>query len=208
MPINIEITSSRLLLVEGKDTLKFFEAAHEKMGSPGIQILDFGGIKELLSFLGALKVNSGFIQLVKSIGIVRDAELDAKAAFASVCGSLQRVKLPVPRRPGVAVDGPPRVNVLILPDNTNPGMLEDLCLGSVADAPVISCIDEFFACVQKRQGYIPGNKSKAKLRVFLASRKDPTKLPGNALKADYIPWKHPHFDHIKRFLEDLLKSGN
>jgi ABC-type multidrug transport system ATPase subunit len=73
------------------------EAAREKMGSTGIQILDFGGVADLKSYLGALKVNSGFIQLVKSIGIVRDAELDSKAAFASVCGSLQRVKLPVPR---------------------------------------------------------------------------------------------------------------
>ena len=197
-----------MLLVEGNDTLKFFEAALEKMNSTGIQILDFGGVNDLASYLGTLKMNSGFIQLAKSIAIVRDAESDAKAAFDSVRGSLQRVKLPVPRRPGVAVDGPPRVNVLILPDNTNPGMLEDLCLGSVADAPVISCIDEFFACVQERQGYIPGNKSKAKLRVFLASRKDPTKLLGNALKADYIPWKHPQFDHIKRFLAELLKSEN
>lgn len=203
MPINIEITSSKLLLVEGKDTQKFFEAAQEKMGSTGIQLLDFGGVTDLKSYLGALKVNSGFIQLVKSIGIVRDAELDSKAAFASVCGSLQRVNLPVPPRPGVAVDGPPRLNVLILPDNTNPGMLEDLCLGSVADDPVISCIDKFFKCVKERQGYIPGNKSKAKLRVFLASRKDPTKLPANALKADYIPWVHPQFDHIKRFLAEL-----
>src|SRR5580698_4259709 len=54
--------------------------------------------------------------------------------------------LSVPAAPNVLAPGNPAVNVFILPDNTNPGMLEDLCLASVQGQAAYSCLDSYFQC--------------------------------------------------------------
>ncbi len=203
MPQPRVITEARQLLVEGRDAEVFFSALIRSMGMTGLQVQDFGSIYELQAFLKAFRIAPGFAATVTSLGIVRDAESDPRAAFNSVRSALRNAGLPTPARPGAAAEGSPRVNVLILPDANSPGMLETLCLQAVVADPVLPCVDSFFACMEEKTGSLPINMEKARAHAFLASRPKPDLLIGQAANAGYWPWGDPAFDHVKRFLLDL-----
>ena len=82
------ITKKAWLLVEGKDPLNFFGGLCNELSlSQKLQIMNFGGVKELRGFLIGLRGASGFAD-VKSIGIIRDAEEDSTRAFQSVKSKL------------------------------------------------------------------------------------------------------------------------
>ncbi|MFQ5793994.1 MAG: DUF3226 domain-containing protein [Candidatus Bipolaricaulia bacterium] len=157
---------------------------------------------DLAPYLETLIITSGFDD-VTSLGIVRDAEEDATTAFRSVCGSLGRARLSVPKQPMVVAGSNPKVSVFILPDCSNSGMLETLCLQTISNDPIMSCIDQYFQCVQNQTGDSPGNLPKAKVHAFLASRPTPGLLLGQASHAGYWAWENPIFDDIKQFLKTL-----
>lgn len=168
-----------------------------------IQVQDFGGINDLSKFLAGFMLAPNFAQMVESLGIVRDAETNPISAFQSVCSALNSAQLPKPEQPESLTDSEPRISILILPDANTPGMLETICLRAVADDPVIECIDEYFKCVNQKR-LCPRLMDKAKLQAFLASRREQRPL-GQAMQKNYISWKSKEFDHIKRFLNSLIK---
>ena len=70
----------KLLLVEGKTPLDFFDALTQKLGLQDIiEIRNFGGVSELRPYLKTIPKVSSY-SVLKSIGICRDAETDATAA--------------------------------------------------------------------------------------------------------------------------------
>ena len=201
MPAPREISASRQLLVEGRDAEVLFRALLSAQGLTGIQVQDFGSITELRGFLKALVRAPGFAEVV-TLGVVRDAETDAAAAYQSVCGALAHAGLPTPGAPGPS-GAAPRVAVFILPDGTAPGMLETVCLESVTGDPATPCLEPFFECVRQQGGALPGNMVKARLHAFLATRPKPDLLLGQAAHAGYWPWASPAFERIKQFLASL-----
>ncbi|MBC6472271.1 MAG: hypothetical protein GDA48_05205 [Hormoscilla sp. GM102CHS1] len=124
----------------------FFNALLTHLHISDVQVEQYGGKDALGSYLKTLKVRSGYREVV-SLGIARDADNSAHSAFQSVCGALNRAGLAVPSKSGEITLNSPQVIVMILPDNENPGMLEDLCLAAVSADPVLQCIDEYFKCV-------------------------------------------------------------
>lgn len=199
MPAPREISASRQLLVEGRDAEVLFRALLSAQGLTGIQVQDFGSITELRGFLKALVRAPGFAEVV-TLGVVRDAETDAAAAYQSVCGALAHAELPAP---GALAGVLPRTAVFILPDGAAPGMLETVCLESVTGDPATPCLDPFFECVRQQGGTLPGNMVKARLHAFLATRPKPNLLLGQAAHAGYWPWDSPAFEGIKQFLASL-----
>ena len=145
-------TSAIQLLVEGNDQRNFFGELVQHLKIEDLQIQDFGGVDEIRGFLRVMVKQSGFHGTVKVLGIVRDAESSAQGAFQSVQSSLRNAGLPVPdrpgesARPGEAAGVAPAVNVLILPGDGAPGMLETLLCRTFADTAVDRCIDDFFRC--------------------------------------------------------------
>ena len=129
------IESKIQLLVEGNDQRNFFEAFSDHLSLDDVQIQNFGGVDELRGFLLALVNAPGFRETVQSVGIVRDAETFAQAAFQSVQSSLSNAGLPVPNRLEQRTVSSPAVTVLILPGNNRPGMLETLLCQSFVDTP-------------------------------------------------------------------------
>ena len=101
------IESPIQLLVEGNDQRNFFEAFAAHLSRRDVQIHDFGGVDELRSFLAAFVKIPGF-GTVNRLGIVRDAETSAPAAFESVQSSLDNARLPVPNRVGKPSAAAPR----------------------------------------------------------------------------------------------------
>jgi hypothetical protein len=193
-----------VLVVEGRDDYLFFQALLSHLGqATEFEIWEFQGIGKWPPYPAALRVTPGFDQ-VTSLGIVRDADQDAAATFQSICDALKRANLPVPPQIGVSAPGPPRVAAFVLPDCGSQGMLETLCIRSVAADPAIPCITRFFTCVSRRGLPMPASMDKARVRAFLASRQTPDLLLGHAAHAGHWPWDHPAFEPIKQFLLALL----
>jgi len=205
MPEPIPITESKQLVVEGKDAVVFFKALLREMDLAEIQLQNFGGINDLRGFLKGLRRRSGFAQMVMSVGIVRDAECDPTSAFQSVCSALHGAELTVPSQIEKFEGSNPSVGILILPDAMTPGMLETLCLRSVADDPAMPCVNGYFNCVEQRLPCteLPRIMEKARVQAFLASRREPVSPSRWAAHKGYWPWDSPAFDHIKQFLREL-----
>jgi hypothetical protein len=197
------ITYSKVLVVEGNDAFQFFKALLQRLDLlDSIEIRNLGGVTDWNDSLRALAETSGFPE-VKSLGIIRDAEEDADAAFRSVCSGLRQNSLATPRRPNAVENGVPSVSIFILPDCVNAGMLESLCMQAVSASPVMPCVDGFFDCMQLNGMALPKNMHKARTHVFLASRPKSDLLLGEAAHAGYFPWDNPAFDQLKAFLRSL-----
>ncbi|MFQ6116040.1 MAG: DUF3226 domain-containing protein [bacterium] len=197
--MGIEITRSRILVVEGKDEELFFSGLIN-------HFLGIGGKDKLRRNLKALKSAPNFAQVV-SLGLVRDADENPTAAFQSVRDALRAEKLPAPEHPIEPAGYSPQVTIMILPDESTPGMLEDLCLRAVARDPAMHCVEQYFQCLQERYRIpLPHKMSKAKVHVFLASRSEPDRRLGEAAKAGYWPWDNEAFERLKKFLDLLVHT--
>lgn len=204
----IQIEKAHILIVEGRDEELFFSALIEDIDLSSIQIMPIGGKTKLPFRLDALKKTPGFETVVSSLGIIRDANENPNDAFKSVCGALKKVNLDVPTKPLKLTKGRPQIIISIMPDFTECGMLEDLCLRAVEQNPAIICVNNYFECLKNQGLPLPKNISKAKMHVFLASRKEACKRLGEAAQAGYFPWSHSSFDHVKKFLRLLISNNN
>lgn len=191
------------LLVEGREEELFFEALIKYLGLQNIQIMPFGGKKNLRPFLKALVMSPGFSEVI-SLGVVRDANRDPHGAFQSVHDALHAASLPVPNCPLTPFGERPRVAVLILPGSDRGGALEDLCLDAVAQDPSMRCVERYFKCLEQEGLSLPDNISKAKVQVFLASRHKAGLRLGEAAQAGYWPWEAEAFGNVKDFLQRIF----
>jgi hypothetical protein len=198
-----EIRSSKQLLVEGKDGRSFFRAMFRHMELKNVQVHDFGGNQQFKSFLKAFVRAPGFLTLVEKLAIIRDAEDNPGDAFESIRGDLRTTELEAPEKPELFTGSVPSVGILILPNSGTAGMLETLCLDSVAEDPAMRCIKEYFSCLANEPLVRPRNPTKAMTQSFLASREFCLPHVGLAAEEGYWPWNNPSFDHVKAFLENL-----
>ena len=199
-----QITSSRLLLVEGNDDLGFFEKIRDEVGIDDLQIHPMAGKGELkASHLLSIKKMTSF-RMVSCLVIARDADEDAKQAFSSVCSALRGSGLPCPNR-AMEFQGTRefRVGVLIIPPNAREGRLEELCLSSIENFEQMGCIDDFFRCIEKETNEFPKDLSKAKIKAFLASREESVPHLGLGIKRGYFPINSEVFEGIKVFLNSM-----
>jgi hypothetical protein len=203
MPATVKITKDKQILVEGNDAKCFMYPFLEYCKIDYIQIHDFGGISDLTSFLQAFILMPGFDK-VKSIGIIRDAELNATSAFQSVCSSLSSVKLPVPAKPGKKIsNGKITVNTFILPNNQDPGMLESLVNSAIQNEPVFDCIQKYLTCITEKMNNEPTPKDKTILRSYLASKPNISPLTGFAARSGYLNFHNQNYNYFKEFLFSL-----
>jgi hypothetical protein len=196
------IEKPKLLIVEGKDEESFLGALTTHLGLSDIQVVEVAGKKNIRPALKAIVKEPPFSQ-VEALGVVRDADTDPSAAFRSVKAALTAVGLPSPKKPLQSVKGRPRVNVMILPSSDRKGALEDLCLDAVADDPANNCVDEYFDCLHQKDLVSIKELPKAKVRVFLSSREDPTLPLGLAAMKGYWPFDHEAFRPLRQFLMSL-----
>jgi len=198
----VRIEQPNVLVVEGREEELFFGAFIQHLGLQNIQTMPIGGKEQLRRNLKALVVSPGFSEVI-FLGVVRDANADPGAAFQSVHDALQAVNLPAPEYPLVPVGERPRVAVMILPEESAPGMLEDLCLKAVVQDPAMLCVEQYFECLQQEELPLPDNISKAKVQVFLASRRKAGLRLGEAAQAGYWPWDGKAFEQVRDFLQKI-----
>jgi len=211
------ITTTNVILVEGRDQIYFFKSIIEKSGYRDITIINYGGVDQLRGRFPVILKTPGFRENVKSIGIVRDAETNAESAIQSVSSILSLHGFPRTigvLNPAKRNDGLKAV-IFIMPGQGFSGMIEDLCLESVRDDPAMCCVEAFINCIQNKylqQELSNGSGftcrlSKAKLHAFLASREEPGLKFGEAISRGYIPLDNSCFNEIKTFMQ-IVSSVN
>ncbi|MBI1924856.1 hypothetical protein HYR99_11485 [Candidatus Poribacteria bacterium] len=196
------ITKSKLLLVEGPDDLRFFKALLRHLDLQDIEVGIYDGKDNLRPFLKALPAIPEFA-IVKSLGIIRDADDKATTTFQSVHDALLNANLPAPDAPLVLQPGQPQVAVMIMPPSANEGMLEHLCLSAARDDPAMPCVDSYFQCIKAQTGNLPPNMAKAKVHAFLASKEKSYLRIGEAAEKGYWYWDNLVYDPVKRFINQL-----
>lgn len=205
MGINIQLPVQ--LLVEGNDDKNFFEALSTSMGIDGnIQIQSFGGKDRLRKFLMGFVLEPKF-RTVTRIGIIRDADEDTRGAFASVCGSLESAKLPVPDECEEFTNVSPVVGIMILPGNNQEGMLETLLCRTIEACPENDCIDSFIRCVEELRGCGISREHKARAHAYIATQSEPHVSVGVAAKKRFWNLEHDEFAPVRQFLADLINPG-
>jgi hypothetical protein len=85
------IRQKKVLAVEGKDEINFFNALLEYVGILDFDIHEVGGKDQFKSKLPALVKMSGFSD-VEVLVVIRDADEDANAAFKSINDILRKQK--------------------------------------------------------------------------------------------------------------------
>lgn len=207
----IELKSRKLIVAEGADAYFFCIWAYQGFGASGIQVLNSGGISELSNYLKTLKLTQGFDD-VDGLLVVRDAELDALSAVASVRHSLNAAGLPVPDRVFEYADGYPRTAFALFP-GVNPlsstgttladGTLEDLCLLSVENDPIMRCVDAYIECIRS-VGESITHEHKVRLHAYLSGKSRYTGMKiGLAAEAGAWNWSHECFADLRRVIITL-----
>ena len=168
-------------------------------GNAAIQVEEYGGRDKLSLFLQSLQKRPEFAQQkVGCMAILRDANGDSAAAFASVRDALQRNGIPHPNADATFSDSALRVGIFIVGVNGR-GMIEDICLNSVSDRPEFSCVDDYFNCIAQKS-LRSQFSSKAKVRVWMASQADFEYHVGKAAEEGYWPWESRAFNRLRIFL--------
>ncbi len=201
------IGKAGLLLVEGRDDRRFFSALLHHLGIRNVDVREMHGRHNLRIRVRVITELPGFRDSVTAFGIVRDANSDPAAAFQSMCDALRAAGLEVPGRCGEPCGEAPRVGVMILPSESEPGALEDVCLRAVEDDPAMPCVDEYFDCLSGRGLETPRQESKGRVHTFLASRERAGLRLGEAAEAGYWPWEASTFLPVKDFLKGLFAAA-
>ena len=199
----VEISSTKLLLVEGVDDQAVFNALWGKMGIEDVQILRYDGKSKFRNFVADLIALDGFGD-VETIGLTTDVDHDPNAARDRVRGALANASLPVPDQPLTFAEAPDsaRIAYLLIPHDSDSGAMEDVCLASIEDVGALTCVDEFMACVEESGRQI-SRRSKARIHAYLSTRRDPDKRIGEAVAAGYLPFDSDAFDPLRRLIEML-----
>ncbi len=166
-----KIEKTKLILAEGKDAELFLVwASSAYRPQKDVQVMNFGGNNELPNYVLLLTHQEKFDE-VETLVIARDAETNTESAIKSVQDCMNRAKLPVPEKPFDYVSqGIPRTAFMIFPGPENDhGTLEDLCLLTVEEDPVMTCVDEFLECTKTIGEKLP-RLHKNRLHCFLAGK--------------------------------------
>ena len=162
-------TSDRVLLVEGPDdehVVAQLCARSELARNFGI--VQKGGFSELSKSIPVELAAPGR----SAVGVVVDANDDPGARWQAVRDRCERRGITLPSEPdhgGVVVEGHPCVGVWLMPDNQNPGQLEDLVADMIPVQDVVwPLAQEFVDRIPEPER--PRPAIKAQVHAWLAAR--------------------------------------
>lgn len=180
--------------------------ACKALGIEDVQVMDFGGITDLTSYLKTVVLLPNF-ETVSTIVIARDAETDPLTATINIKNSLKQVSLPIPETPFVFCEGVIKTAFIIFPgfegQDLLPGTLENLCLEIAKDASIFKCVDAYIQCLQSNDQEIK-RPHKIRLHSYLSGNNDYVGLKiGEAAKAGAWNWNHEKFTQFKNLIKSM-----
>lgn len=195
------IRQKKVIAVEGKDEVNFFNALLKDIGITDFEIRDVGGKQQFKNKLPALVRMSGFSD-VEVLAIIRDADNDANAAFKSISNILRKEGLKPATEAAQFSEGRPKIGIFIMPGNSDAGMLEDLCLKTVENHPAMDCVRPFVNCISELEES-PNNIVKAKAQAFLAAMPELANSIGVGAQKGYWNFKSEKLTDLKSFIDNL-----
>ena len=174
-----------------------------------IEVREVRGKDQFPNALSLFVKDPGFPQ-VKAYAIIRDADSNAEATLASIQDLLKRNNQPYPTQNASFKsngDNTRKVGIFIMPGlSALKGMLEDLCLLSVKQHPIMPHVTDFMEQVKNTMGKeAPKNESKATVQAFLSGMRETVSSLGIAAQKRYWPFDNGAFSDIHRFLEQLTQ---
>lgn len=201
----IPVTKRKLLMVEGKDEVNFFEEFFKHLEiNDVVDIREVRGKDNFRNQIPALisKV-SGSAKLEK-VAIIRDADESSMSAFESIKGILKANNFKGPEKPGEFSGDNPRIGVFIMPDNKNNGMLENLCLESIKGDSGLECVDKFIDCANQFENRLKEKDiAKAKVQAFLSIVPEVPNSIGVGAKKGVWNFDSPQLQPLIDFLSQL-----
>ena len=191
--------SDPLLVVEGQDDLHVIRHLAER-NDPSLTfgIRDYEGIENVLASISDHIDTSGR----PAIGFVVDSDRDVSRIWSRIRGEFSNSvrAIPLPENPdpnGITIagdphTGDPRVGVWIMPDNLNPGELEDFVERMIpAGDPVWPLSQRYIAGIPLTdRKFAEGKTLRAQLHAWLAVREDPRQM-GLAIGAGDLQVTNP-----------------
>ncbi|MEB3340823.1 DUF3226 domain-containing protein [Okeania sp.] len=129
---------------------------------------------------------------MRSLLITRDADELFNNASQSIDGFIKLIK----DRKNLTI------KTYIFADNKSAGMLYYLCLKAI-DSYEMSCIEDFFQCINKNTNREPNEFSKAKIYAWLSTQTKPDKRLDEVAKAGYIDCNNEKFNELINFIKSL-----
>ncbi|WP_312559780.1 DUF3226 domain-containing protein [Atlantibacter hermannii] len=209
------IEKSKLLFVEGKDEVIFFDSLLKHMGNQyhdEIQVVPYEGKAKLHNFISMISKTENFIENTISLVITRDADDDMTAAVSSINHTLKKVFDIDNVQHGEFYESDViKVGVYILPGYVNKGELEDLVLNSLKGNNIYGLVDSYFVSLrhetqpenQQSEFHFPKKASKAKMQIYFSSMKESDARLGISAQRKYVDFDHQCFNDIKEFLMRL-----
>lgn len=203
----IKIESDKLLLVEGKDEVSFFTSYLKYLNISGVQMLDIAGKDQFKNKIPAL-LNLPEFERVAKYAIIRDADDSETDAFKSILDILTKYKQPTPGKTGsFKIRGDLSVGIFVMPGNDEVGMLETLCLQTVAEKPLMQKVEDYVNSARellenKKDNY---NIHKAKIQTYLAGMPEIVNSLGLGAKKGYWNFEHKSLEKLKEFITELAK---
>lgn len=202
------IWCSAQLLVEGKDDRHLVRELIKARSLPLVQVRSYDGVDNLKRFLASLVAAPDF-ESVTCLGVLRDADRDAIAAFQSVQGALTANAIEAPRNPGTPEDCQAhgrtlRTGILVVPP-AGAGALETVLCRTFADQPIAACIDDFMACAVDA-GELRQESAKARAHAYLSTRQRPGCDVGVAARQGYWDLGHAALNPIADFVRAVAES--
>jgi hypothetical protein len=203
---SLPLSRFKILIVEGRDDCNFFRYFLKKLDLLNdIQIFYTEGKSNLNGSIESLVLQEPFVsKRIVSMGIVQDADGNAKKTFDDVVEILKKNDLPTPRIPFDVTSTKPKISILIMPNSDDAGEIEDLCLTSIEDTNEMKCVNQYFECLEKNGIKIPAKVKKVKLNVFLSSKAESCSI-GVAAQKGHLNFEHSAFNQIKKCLFDLYR---
>lgn len=170
------VSSRKLLIVEGINDKHVVIHICERQGIiPQFAIHNADGISELLMAISPQITARGR----KVLGIIADSDECVERRWQAIRGRLLKEDIKLPQSPCqngtiVNTNGKPRVGVWLMPDNVNPGELEDFVAKMIPnDDPVWPRSQSYIDGIPQDQRRFKGKVQRAKVYAWLATREKP-----------------------------------
>jgi hypothetical protein len=200
------------LLVEGNDDQHVVWAICKQFQiKQTFDVIDLEGIDNLMEDLLVRPKQAD----ISRLDIVLDADTDSRGRWQQVQDKLTKFGYQLPDSPNslgtiVAAKEMPQVGVWLMPNNQDPGMIEDFIRFLVpAGDERLALAEETIDALEARslQQYIPNHRAKALIHTWLAWQKNPGTPLGQAITKRYLTTDTALCQQFATWLNRLFNEG-
>lgn len=210
-----KIDRQYLILCEGLDAYNFLREYLNSNALNGdirfntaIQILNFGGISQLQSYIKHLKKMEYYLD-VNHILVVRDAEINIESAEDAVKAAFRNNGLSIPLGCNQWCNGEPKTAYTLFPACCEPlrlGALEDLCWNILSDTNAHKYredVEIFLNRMKEKYRDLTIYEHKGRLHTYFSVKDDFVSLKvGEAARAGAFDWNHECLLPLRRLIEE------